>query len=347
MTKVALSFCLLLSITLCHGQVDFKPGYIVDLSGDTIRGTIEYRGNLFMSNTCRLKTSNGAITSYSPSQLRGYGIDDSKYYVSHDVKADGVLNRVFLEVLVSGTVNILYFRGDTDRYYIEKDSLGIAELPYSETVIIKDGKQLVSQSTRHIGVLQYYMQDVPELRSEITRMRKLEVDPLVQLADRYNRLTMKADESVYLKPKAVASIYIDLVGGAVFPRMPEVITDETFMLGGQILLGMPRYNEKLFFRTGFIFTHLKVEGYTIKRKIPVAFEYMPMKRRVNLRASYGLNLYNVSSHTISISGGLNVKFNQNVSFNIMPEMEFTPEILLLPGKREFTNIHGGVLVRLK
>src|SRR5690606_41681784 len=100
-------------------------------------------------------------------------------------------------------------------------------------------------------------------------------------------------------------------------------------------------------RTVLILNDLHVEGYTIKRTIPAAFEYMTMKWRVNRRSSYGLYLYNVSSHTISISGGLIVKFNQNVSFHIMPEMEFTHEILLLPGKRDFTNIHGGVLVRLK
>lgn len=339
---------LLLSITLCVGQADFRPGYVVLFTGDTLHGAIDYRGDVFMSTMCKLKQADGSITTYYAAQLRSYRLVNSKYYVSRDVKVDGEIRRVFLEMLAAGAVNILYFRSDVDRYYIEKDSLGISELPYKEIETKKDGKHLKAASTQHIGVLMYYLQDAPELRGEIERIKRPEAGPLIRLAEKYNmKRSATPEKTEYLKSAPSSRIYIDLAGGPAFPKSTEILTQRTFVAGVQFLFGMPRYNEKLFFRTGLIISDIQPDEGLVLRRIPIALEYMPMNRRINLRASYGMNLYNYLSTTISLAIGVNARVTDRISLVLIPESEFGSKFLFLPQKLEAFNVHAGANIRLK
>lgn len=340
---------LFFSFTLCHGQADFRPGYAVLLSGDTVRGTIDYRGDALMSTTCRLKDAGGSINSYSPAQLQSYRFIDSKYYVSRDVKAEGQTKRVFLEVLIKGKVTILYFRSDINRYFIEKQDLGISELPYKEVIVQQNNKHFNSPSTQHIGILMYYFQDAPELRDDIEKIKKPETDPLIRLAHKYNsKRSEPAEKTAYQKVSPVAAVYFEAIAGPLFVEGPRIETRNTFMGGGHFLFGLPRYNERLFLRTGLTLTSIQlIEYYEVTRKIPIALDYMPMNRRVNLRASYGMNVYNLVATTISLSAGVNVRIRDRISLVAVPEAEFSRKYFLLPGKYFAFNVHAGVNFRLK
>ena len=48
-------FGLLILTGVLNAQSDFRPGYIISTTGDTIFGEIDYRGDLSMSNVCRFK----------------------------------------------------------------------------------------------------------------------------------------------------------------------------------------------------------------------------------------------------------------------------------------------------
>ena len=53
-----LLFGLLMIIEFLNAQTDFRPGYIIENSGDTIHGEIDYRGDILMGNVCRFKDVN-------------------------------------------------------------------------------------------------------------------------------------------------------------------------------------------------------------------------------------------------------------------------------------------------
>ena len=64
--KTLILFVLLLSTEILNAQTDFRLGYIIKTTGDTIAGQIDYRGDLVMSSVCRFKDSGGEITRVLP-----------------------------------------------------------------------------------------------------------------------------------------------------------------------------------------------------------------------------------------------------------------------------------------
>ncbi len=115
---------LLLSTGLVYAQSNFKPGYIIKAPGDII----------------------------------AYRFIDGKYYISREVNN----KKVFLECLIKGKVNIYYLRDDYgNHYYIDKDNMKLAELPYEEGKKYVNGKEVYYETTKHLGLLYTYMHDAP------------------------------------------------------------------------------------------------------------------------------------------------------------------------------------------
>ncbi len=162
-------FVLLSSTGILYAQTDFRPGYIIKTIGDTIFGQIDYRGDILMSKVCRFKDKESEITEYYPNDITAYRFIDSKYYVSRELNK----KQVFLEYLIKGEINIYYMRdGIGDHYYLDKEDVKLTEIPYEEGIKYVDNKQVFYESKKHIGVLNYYMQDVAGFQSKISSGKK-------------------------------------------------------------------------------------------------------------------------------------------------------------------------------
>ena len=188
-----LIICLLLFAPILNAQTDFRPGYVIDFSGDTLYGDIDYRGDMLMGSICRLQIHEGEITEYSPYDIAGFRFIDSKFFVSKEISG----KMVFLEYLINGKVSIFYLRDDLgDHYYIDKDGLGITELLYEEGVKSvnlhktvyenTETEEIMFNTTKHIGYLKVYMQDYPEIFSKIESLQKPDQAPLIRLAEKYH-----------------------------------------------------------------------------------------------------------------------------------------------------------------
>ncbi len=88
---------------ILNAQTDFRAGYIIGNIGDTLYGEIDYRGDFWMSQICRFKADDNSIRAYSPQDIKAFRFIDSKYFISQEINN----NKVFLEFLISGKVNIL------------------------------------------------------------------------------------------------------------------------------------------------------------------------------------------------------------------------------------------------
>ena len=53
--RLLLIFLLCLIVGLLNAQTNFKPGYIIKVSGDTTFGEIDSRGGVIMSRLCKFK----------------------------------------------------------------------------------------------------------------------------------------------------------------------------------------------------------------------------------------------------------------------------------------------------
>ena len=69
--KLLIIFILLCLSNILNAQNDFRAGYIITNSNDTVFGEIDYRGDILMGKLCKFKT-NGNIVDYLPSQISAY-----------------------------------------------------------------------------------------------------------------------------------------------------------------------------------------------------------------------------------------------------------------------------------
>jgi hypothetical protein len=140
---MAFSFKLLMAVTLLpatvFAQTNFKPGYVVTNSGDTLRGQVDYRQWDRNPREIHFKQNNEAWKAYSIDNAKALAVSDVEYYERYAITATNADTRlsqlsaldtsvradtVFLKVLCKGkTANFFEFTDKIKtRYYINVSS---------------------------------------------------------------------------------------------------------------------------------------------------------------------------------------------------------------------------------
>ena len=191
-------FGLFICAGLLKAQTDFRPGFIVTISGDSLKGMIDYRGDMLMSRICKFKSNDNEILEYSPGDIIAFRLNDGKCYISKDVNGEDF----FLECLIKGRVSIYYRRdNEGDHYYVDKEDLKLAEIPCEEGLRNVDGKSVMYKSAKHYGILNYYMQDAPEVRSRIENIKEPERQNLIKLTEDYHKAIGEGDRYIIYEKK--------------------------------------------------------------------------------------------------------------------------------------------------
>lgn len=124
---------------LARAQSNFKPGYIVNLKGDTVSGTIDYREWGHNPKSIRFKDVQGRVTNYNRDNAMAFGITGIEYFerfvvpISTDdisidrtnTKPDTILvaDTIFLKIITQGKSLTLYSYEDQIKIrYIVKES---------------------------------------------------------------------------------------------------------------------------------------------------------------------------------------------------------------------------------
>jgi len=306
-----------------NAQTDFRPGYIVKLNNDTVFGTIDYRGDKLMGEVCRFK-KNESETNYSPNDISEFRFIDSKYFVSK--KIDG--KNVFLEFLIKGKVGIYYLRDyKGDHYYLEKDSIPITEIPYEKGIKYVENTAYWHESKRHIGVLNYFMQDAPDLQKRIASLKEPTHENLISLAEDYHNKVCKDRACIiYEKKINLFQLNIDIVGGLINYQNAENLDIKNYFQGGVLThLWMPRVAENIYFKSGILFSTSKTSNTTKAiYKIPIQIEYKYPKGIVRPVFAFGINLYEPINHSLALSGGVNIRLDKSLSFVVYYDLDFNP-----------------------
>jgi hypothetical protein len=355
--KTYLCLFLLFITGLVRAQTDFRAGYVIDLKNDTLMGDIDYRGDVLMGQVCTFKAPiNGYITRYAPEDIAGYRFKNDRFFVAREIKG----KKVFLEFLIKGKISIYYIRdNEGDHYYIEKIAGKLVELPYKEGIKYdnnigyrhdydKNGneydknKAYSFSSTTHIGILIYYMQDAPEFQSEIIKLKRPEHDDLIKLAKDYHTQVCKDETCIIYKKKAPpTNVNVEVVGGVSKYSISIGVVQKNYVnLGVFAHFWLPRMNEKLYFRTGIIYSKIDIfdEFSAIPNattsinsyKIPLYIEYIYPKGKVRPVFAYGLNFYQTNNFTAGFMGGLNVGLSEKVALDFNYDVDFIPFGLLIP-----------------
>jgi hypothetical protein len=113
MGKILLISTLIISIAACEAraQLEYKPGYIVTNTGDTVHGKIKTRLGSKAATTCSFRDGSSTI-QYGPDQIEVFAFTGNGHYVS------GVEPGCFVEELIRGELS-LYKSGQV--FFVRKN----------------------------------------------------------------------------------------------------------------------------------------------------------------------------------------------------------------------------------
>lgn len=309
---------LVFSTSLLYARPDFRSGYIIDALGDTIVGKIDYQGDLLMGSVCIFEKVDSVIKEYSPNDILAYRFTDGKYYVSREIES----KKVFLEYLIKGKVNIYYLRDNAgDHYFLDKEGLDLTEIPYESGTKYVNNREVYYETKTHLGILHYYMQDAPEFESKIQYIKEPNHQNLVDLAEEYHKVVCDGEKCIiYEKKQPFIKVNIEVVSGILKFTNSNNISNKVYFQNGVLAhFWMPRTNEKVYFKTGFLYSNIQYttdpgDSYT---KVPLHIGYMaPNTYRV--RPSFSISLFSPS-----FCGGIAVKLNKRVNLGIQSWANFT------------------------
>ena len=150
------------SIGLMQAQSDFRPGYFVYNSGDTVRALINFE----KITVCEFKLENEKKL-LGPTEITGFGFDNDRYYSST------VLRGQFLEVIVDGYLSL--YKSDK-AYFIKKTNDTLIRLEKDKQG--SEEAQNRSVDFRWKGILKFVLKDCDSSPAEIDKMRFSETDLL-------------------------------------------------------------------------------------------------------------------------------------------------------------------------
>jgi hypothetical protein len=197
------SFLAMPSSASASSRGDFRPGYMVMVSNDTLYGLVDQSINI-VDRVLFRETGSREVVRYTPAQVREIRMEPGKYYVSRTIEREGEETMLFLEYLLEGIVHLFYIKLDNaDHYYIEKDGR-LTLLSNERRTYIADGKvhnlhspgviegrEYALRTAPYWGTLTYLFKEAPEIFPDI---------PNTSFNHRYYRLDYR--KSVYFRTDA-------------------------------------------------------------------------------------------------------------------------------------------------
>ncbi len=302
-------------------QANFKEGYIILNSNDTISGLIQNNGKRENSLKCVFMLSpKGDKTIYSPDDIKGYRFTNGKYYVSKTAGPNST-KKIFLEFLFEGISDLYYYTDIAgDHYLIDKNDQNLQELKntikqvtavreqagvdraYSEANPVKYERE----SKEYIGILKNMFIDGPATMSKVESI-SLSQNSLVRIAEDYHREVCPGDACTnYSKRNTKVEFTFGPIAGVTFSRisfkeggtgidlsyLPE---DESIgiSLGAFLNLRDPTFSEKYSLQVEVSYYNAKfstaISSLDLSTlKIPVLIKYTYPSKRIQPSALIGL-----------------------------------------------------------
>ena len=173
-TRYLLIVCCCLSgllAPLAQAQTNFRPGYVLPLTGDTLRGEVDLRDGRTNAERCRYRANEQAsVTTYAPTQLRGYGVV-AKQYRAFTVAA-AVPKAYFLEILVAGPAS-LYFLRDAeqhDLYFVATPTMPLAPLEHSIERVVRDNRTYTEEKNTYRNTLEVALSGCTQAQAQLPNL---------------------------------------------------------------------------------------------------------------------------------------------------------------------------------
>jgi len=245
---------LLLALTTPGLAQDFREGYIVTRTLDTLHGQISYRSGRTI-NECEFKPSKKApVVKYTGDDLASFEVD---YTVYHSVKlASDTLNAgtVFMSVLALGEIDLYKFH----RFFFllrEGELIGLPEplLVSVDRPGVLDGSKYMQKDSRYVVILNQIVSEC-SINANETEYNERDMIQLISAFNSCNGNSEKLSEMTRLRVNfqafvsyGTSSMDLSYKGKYALADLHVPFTrDWMFSGGGSIDLSIPRLTDRLF-----------------------------------------------------------------------------------------------------
>lgn len=191
----------------------YIPGYVITIKGDTITGLLDYREkNISVNKISFKKSDNAQVIKYTPTQIKGYGIDGGERFESHRVKMvkdnlhgmelsdspkmEFMSDDVFLNVITYGRIDLFRYKDNIrSHFFVRKEKGELMELLYHRyRKNLENGRLEHVSVDKYIGQLRLLMSDCIPLIRKIKNIRFLQIQ-LTNLVIKYNEYFLTGNKS--------------------------------------------------------------------------------------------------------------------------------------------------------
>lgn len=267
---------MLLAIFKLSAQSDFREGYLITNSGDTITGLINYKGNKSNAKKCLFKADdNSEIQLFTPFDINAYRFVDSKYYVSKQIKTDEITEQLFLEYLINGIVDVYYYRDEKGEHYLlENSESKLYFLNDEQEEIVIDHTRYVNQSKEYIGILKAILSESSPATFQKVDKMNLNHKSLIQIAEDYHNDVCTGEECIIYAKKlptikinygVIAAIRYNSISKTVFfldkySYLDQIDLKISPSFGCYYKVNLPYLNERLYFQHEISFSKMKLNA---------------------------------------------------------------------------------------
>jgi hypothetical protein len=333
MKRLIILITLICIAEFSFSQTDYRKGYVITNSYDTLYGLVDYRENDKAYVSCDFKVSKGQNTiAYEPGSIIGYGFENDKFFQSKEISIRNQPSQVvFLEVIVRGFVSLYKFE---DTYFIEKGNNGLQQLINETNEVVVKGRRVLKNTNQHISTINMLVFDCAEIRTRVQKLRLSEKE-LTNLIEDYNRC--KGESSVSFKAKKPWTKAIIGVTGGLNASQLNFKTNlgnehlagvfersKSPMIGVSLDILSPRLSERISFHGHLLYLTSRYYNYTLyttsssvarnyvtielqQLKVPIGIRYTFPKREFTPYFNAGI------SSTIHLSS--NSKWVQELESN--------------------------------
>jgi hypothetical protein len=177
MKKIVLTSALALSFYATFSQITLVKGYMINMTGDTLKGEVKMNPKKEFDNFTRVsfKDASGVQKNYKPDKVKGYGFDNKHFIVS---KLDG--EPAFYKVLSRGHVMLYEVMVEVQQMneITTKTEYYFAKANDTEYTKLKENK-----FKKQFGEV---MKDNPDILNNSDDAKKFEIEKVVELVNQYN-----------------------------------------------------------------------------------------------------------------------------------------------------------------
>lgn len=271
MKNILISSFFFFLASFASAQSNFKEGYIITNENDTINGFVDFRTSGINARSCKFKEQElGEVKTYYPGDISGYRfVNEGKFYVSRNIEIEGQKQEVFLEYLLRGIVNLYYYIGNREYYFVENEQGEIFvidkkddEYVYNETL----RSNVVKKDNKYIGMLKSIFKESQPTLSKIDKIKYNQDDIIKVTKDYHDNVCISGDKCIIFetkKDKQSTTKRITLYTGLQFYTLnlnylnygDDIVSldlpalKSTFpVIGIQINLSVPRWTKSISFQ---------------------------------------------------------------------------------------------------